>query len=508
MSYYETYLNNPAVERNVFRGKSAEQSSLPTFAEAKALLPQPTWAGHPTALDCYWRAWEIGYHNLRQPAPGSGFVSNFWDTAFNGCLFMWDSVFITLFARYGQRGFDAQRTLDNFYAKQHPDGFICREIGEAEGDDRFHRFDPAATGPNVMAWSEWEYFTTFGDRDRLARVFTPLLAYHQWWQQYRAWPDGTYWSSGWGCGMDNQPRLPAEYLTGEAEDRGAWFSHGHMSWIDACLQQILSANLIVDMAKQVGRLNEVAGLQRESAWLTRFVNERLWDERSAFYYDRRRDGSLSNVKTIGAYWALLAGVVSAQRIERFIAHLDDPGEFNRPHRVPSLSADHPLYRADGGYWLGGVWAPTNYMVMRGLTRAGYDRLAHEIALNHVGNVVKVFEQTGTVWENYAPESAAPGEPAKRDFVGWTGLSPIAILFEYVFGLRADVPSNTLTWDVRLLEEHGIQQYPFGAGGQLDLHCAARASADEKPQIKAVSNMPLTLRVQWAGGLDEVRVGPR
>ena len=49
------------------------------------------------------------------------------------------------------------------------------------------------------------------------------------------------------------------------------------------------------------------------------------------------------------------------------------------------------------------------------------REARTIALNHVDNVLQVFQKTGTVWENYAPESAAPGEPAKPDFVGWTGL---------------------------------------------------------------------------------------
>lgn len=40
------------------------------------------------------------------------------DSAFNDCLFMWDSAFILMFARYGRRAHDFQRTLDNFYAKQ------------------------------------------------------------------------------------------------------------------------------------------------------------------------------------------------------------------------------------------------------------------------------------------------------------------------------------------------------------------------------------------------------
>jgi hypothetical protein len=63
------------------------------------------------------------------------------------------------------------------------------------------------------------------------------------------------------------------------------------------------------------------------------------------------------------------------------------------------------------------------------------------------NVVTVVEQTGTLWENYAPEKAAPGNPGKPDFVGWTGLSTVAMLFEYVLGLRANVPGNRLVWDI-------------------------------------------------------------
>jgi hypothetical protein len=335
----------------------------------------------------------------------------------------------------GSRAFDFQRTLDNLYAKQHPDGFICREIVEADGSDLFYRHDPPSTGPNVLPWVEWEHYQTIGDDERLARVFPVLVAYHRWLRAYRTWPDGSYWTCGWGCGMDNQPR------TGGGVQH-AWWYHDHMAWIDTCLQQILSARLLTEMARVLGRRDQVADMEREIEALTALVNERMWDEDTAFYYDRRADGSLSDVKTIGAYWALLADVVPGDRLARFVAHLENEAEFARPHRVPALSADHPAYAADGGYWCGGVWAPTNYMVLRGLTQAGYDDLAHEIGLNHLTRVVQVFEKTGTVWENYAPEMAAPGQ-AQRDFVGWTGLPPVAVLFEYVFDLRPDVPAGRL-----------------------------------------------------------------
>ena len=203
-------------------------------------------------------------HRKRQPSPGegfaqrvprafkpavqggegeaespSGFVARFIDPAFNDCIFLWDSCFMTLFGRYGARAFPFIRTLDNFYAKQHPDGFICREIGRAQGDDRFPRFDPSSTGPNVLAWAEWEHYRNFGDADRLARVFPVLRAYHQWLRAYRTWPDGTYWSTGWGSGMDNQPRVPTGTPYSDPERY-----HGRMTWVDVSLQQLLSARLL------------------------------------------------------------------------------------------------------------------------------------------------------------------------------------------------------------------------------------------------------------------------
>lgn len=146
-----------------------------------------------------------------------------------------------------------------------------------------------------------------------------------------------------------------------------------------------------------------------------------------------RDGQLSGVKTIGAYWALLADIVPADRLDRFVAHLDNPAEFKRPHRIPSLSADHPQYDPKGDYWNGSVWAPTNYMVLKGLDRYGYQKLIYDIACSNIEHVVNVYKKSGTIWENYAPETADRGSISRDKFIGWSGLFPISIMYEYVFG---------------------------------------------------------------------------
>lgn len=490
------YADQPQVKKNRFIGAPLRTAPLPTYESAEGALPRPYWEGHESTVACYDKAWRLAFGNLRNAKAEAGFVSDFIDTAFNGYLFMWDSSFIVMFGKYGSRAFDFQRTLDNFYAHQHRDGFICREICEEEPGEQFTRDDPASTGPNILPFAEWEYYCSTADTERLSMVFDPLCAYHRWLQLNRSWQDGSYYSCGLACGMDNQPRQTPGYNHN--------LSHGFMSWIDTCAQQVLSADCLCRMAQVLGREEEVAWLREEAAILRRVITDTMWDEETAFYYDKRRDGTLSSVKTVGAYWTLLAGIVPEERRAAFIDHLRNPAEFARPNRIPTLSADDPHYRADGGYWLGGVWAPTNYMVLEGLHRCGEDRLCHEIARDYLGNVVDVFVKTGTLYENYAPESASPGNPAAPDFVGWTGLAPISILLEDVFGIRPDAQAHRIEWNLFLTDAFGVDNYPLG-DATVSLHCAKREKEGDEPVVTVHSDKPITLLLRYAGGEKELSV---
>lgn len=485
-----TYNKSPIVEANVFLNMPAENASLPKYEEISHLLPEPIWNGHDDVIACYDFAWRTAFGNLRQSNAHSKFVSNFIDTAFNGYLFMWDSSFIVMFGKYGARAFNFQKTLDNFYSHQHKDGFICRELCEHEPGEHFSRHDPSSTGPNILGWSEWEYYCQTGDIHRLENIFDPLLAYHLWLKEHRTWRDGTYWSTGWGCGMDNQPRLEKEYHVA--------FSHGHMVWVDACIQQVLSAKILLRIADIIGRADDeqVSVLEKEIQSLTLVINEKLWHDEDAFYYDLWKTGELNRVKSVGAYWALLADIIPKERLDRFVAHLDNEKEFKRPCRIPTLAADHPEYKSDGGYWRGGVWAPTNYMVLKGLEKNGYNDLAYDIARNCLENVIAVFKKDLTLYENYAPESSDKGIPAKKDFVGWSALFPISILFEYVFGIHPYVREEKIVWDIRLLEKHGVKDYPFN-DLSIDLICEERATENDEPSVTALCEKPIEIEIRYA-----------
>ncbi|MBQ7653828.1 MAG: glycoside hydrolase [Clostridia bacterium] len=487
---------NKFVRENKYIKMKPENKPLPTYEQEKDNLPRPIWDGHDDTIRCYDKAWQLAFKNLCKPKEEAGYVSNYIDTAFNGCIFMWDSVFMLMFGKYGARSFDFQGTLNNFYSHQYNDGYICREIEEDTGNEHFTRFDPSATGPEIMAWCEWEYFKNFGDTERLADVFPCLMAYHEWMREFHTWRDGTYWSSGWGCGMDNLPRMQPGY--------SVYFSHGHMIWNDACMQELMNCKILIDMAKVLGREEDTAGLKEEREHLIKVVNEKLWDEKTAFYYDLWKNGRLNFVKHIGAYWALLAEIVPEDKKERFISHLTNEKEFAAPCMIPALSQDHPAFSKTGEYWNGGIWAPTNYMVLIGLDRYKKFDLSHKIAVNYLKNVVSVFNSTGTLFENYAPMpdengKARQGSPARPDFVGWTGLAPISVLFEFVFGIKPDAENNTIDWHIELTERHGVEKYPFGNDATLTLLCEERNSEADEPVVHITSNRPVKVKIFWDNG---------
>ncbi len=482
------------VAENPFRQRVYQPRQIPVYVQED--FPELIADDHAQWVAMSHTAWQIVTKNLRRAEPSSGFVADFIDAAFNANTFMWDSCFMMMFGRLARRTFDFMGTLDNFYAKQHDDGFICREINSYSGKDLFQPLDPRSTGPNILAWAEWDYYQHSRDQSRLRAVFPVLIAYHRWWLDWRTHPDGGYWTSGWGSGMDNQMRVP-----------NSEYHHRHFTWVDAMMQQSLSCQALLDIAREIGRDEFNAELSSEFERIKLYVNDKLWDEKQGFYYDHSSKGRLSKTKSIGAFWGLLSEVVPPDRAERLITHLSDENSFNRFHPIPTQAYDSEGYNPYGGYWLGGVWSPTNYMVLRGLTQRGHHALAHRIAMQHVEQVARIYLETGSLYENYSPEYSQPGIPAHKDFVGWTGLSAITIPIEYLVGIRTNQDDLSLTWDIRLTERHGVIRYPHDTSNTVDLLCKARTYTDQSPEITIRTQQSITIHFHHQAGSTSLTFEP-
>jgi len=501
-----------------FAKKQYTPKTLPKFSETRSQLPSPIYEENPLYVQMYWKTWELAFRNFYEPRPGSGFVSQFIDAAFNQNIFLWDTCFLTMFCNYGHPLVPGIESLDNFYAKQYGDGEICREIHRATGRDftewvnrekqglfsRWGRFSVTYIGRDapqpppkltldalnhpIFAWAELESVRVTGDRSRLAMVYEPLVRYYGALQKYIRQGNGLYMTD-WAS-MDNSPRVPGLAGGGTA--------------VDTSSEMVLFANQLAEIAELLDKKDQAAALRKEAAETARLINAKMWDPQRKFYFDLTVDGKAIPIKTVAAYWTLLAGVASPEQADALAAELRNPQSFGRKHRVPSASADQKDFDPAGGYWRGAVWPSTNTMVIRGLERYGKHHLAREIAQEHLRIVAEVFKTTGTVWENYAPDDAKPGQPAKGDFVGWTGIVPIVYFLEYGIGLKADAPNNRLTWTLVSSKRCGCERFRFN-GHTVTMLAEPDMPEPGKTRLTITSDGPFHLCVQRHGRSREFAV---
>jgi len=329
----------------------------------------------------------------------------------------------------------------------------------------------------ILAWAEMESYRFTGDTRRLGLVYEPLTRYYRALETYIQQGNGLFMTD-WAS-MDNSPRNPHLRSGG--------------CGIDISCEMVLFARNLATMARVLGKPKEADRFREKAEQTARRINRLMWNERKRFYFDLTQAGEQAPVKTIAAFWALLAQVASPDQARSLAAELNNPNTFARLHRVPTLSADEKAFNPQGGYWCGAVWAPTTTMVIRGLENYGQEDLAREIALNHLDIMGRVFRQTGTVWENYAPDTAAPGKPAKKDFVGWSGIGPILYLLEYAIGLKPDAPRNELTWVLSAQGRLGCERFRFN-GHVVSLQAEPVAGGTPGHLIKVASDGTFTLRL--------------
>jgi len=411
-------------------------------------VPEPVIPGRPDLIEMYNKCWVIGLAMTEHGSEENGFVDWYIGEAFDPRIFQWDTSFALAWAKYSQGAMPNIVSQDNFYRKQHEDGAIGGVI-RSNGVDNQPTDSPSFTHNNLFSWAEWEYYMVTGDDSRFERVVPILKKYANWVEKHRRHDNGHYYWSGFGSGMDNSPRSKA---------RSFYPPYG---WVDYDGNEALAAYYLVKMAEHIGDSKTAKEFRDLHAQIKLDVNEDMWSEEDRIYWDIDKDGSFMKVKTVALFWPMWGRITEEKHVDGLASHLNDASSFNRPHRVPTTAADEPTYAPSGGYWRGSVWAPTNHMIVRGLVENNRPKLARDIVVNHLNNQSIVFQDTGTVWENYAPEFPKPGQPSKPNFVGWSADGPIAQLIENYIGIEINVPENTVHWNLLSTEELGLRNLKLG-----------------------------------------------
>ncbi len=465
------------------------------FVYDRSRLPHPVLSGHDDWVRLYYKAWELAFENVEYlNKPGWKDILTCMPGV--GITWQWDSCIMTFITNYSNGTLNAFNNLDNLYMlRRRSDGYMSMayeiETGEPAYGERIN--------PPLMAWSEWEHYLVSGDSSRFEEVLPALEGIYSFIENNRRRDTcGLYWFEDPGSsGMDNSPR-------------GGYFSK-HLDGSDVChidlaCQQSLSADRLSRICDVLGLTEKAEFYRSEKKRINDLINKYHWSEKAKWYFDiftRHEKGpkvKYINSKTAAGFWTLICGAADDGRREAVKDHMFDPDEFYTKMPFASLSRDDPNYDPTGGYWLGGVWPPTNYAALKGLCARGYRELARAASVRMLEAMSSVCDDPayGGIWECYAPESYRPattedGGLVRSEFVGWGGLAPITVLIENIIGLSFDAPSNTVTFSLDGRERCGLENMIFN-GNRISVICSEYHSFRDQTVIEVEAEKPFRLTV--------------
>lgn len=172
---------------------------------------------------------------------------------------------------------------------------------------------------------------------------------------------------------------------------------------------IRNNQLLLDIAAEIKQ--DVPADLRDNMEKSKRAFEQLWDPYSGQYYSREFvSHRLLKEPSIGSLIALYSGTIPKENAKHIVKLLEDEHMFGPAFPVPSVPTSSDWFQ-EHGYWQGPTWLNTNWLIIDGLRRYGFDD--HADAL-HESTVEMVA--TGGCSEYFSPRD---GSPAGAQDFSWT-----------------------------------------------------------------------------------------
>jgi hypothetical protein len=426
-------------------------------------LPIPIFDENPSFLELYWKSWELAWDHVvyREDSPQKLYID---ESMTPKTIWIWDTLFMSLFCKYSFKEFPGIESLNNFYfiihdKKQHP-------VRVQHPDN-----------PPFFGWVEYEYAKMTGDLDRLKwlvqekKYLQKHFEFIENGRRFKFIPgcsipmmvkklkSGYLWS-GTPSGMDNTPRARGKY----------W----RIFWIDLISQQALSAKYISLIASLLHDTSLEREYYKKYLVLKDIINGAYWDDKTGFYYDLNRFNrkKLVKIMTPASFWAMLAEIPGDDQGEKMLHHIRNPSSLGGYLAFPSVARSDRDFDPGGQYWRGGVWVPICYMGVKALEKYDELELARKVSMKLLRVMYQTYKEFSphTIWEAYSPTEPKPCTYKKNlryvrpNFCGWSALAPISMFIENVIGFHTiDAFKKQIHWnlDTKYSGKQGILNLRFG-----------------------------------------------
>ncbi len=298
-------------------------------------------------------------------------------------------------------------------------------------DQRFEQNNWRNTKPPLAAWAVYKVFKQTGDKEFVRELLPQLNNYHEWWYLYRdhnhnglcefGSTDGTKIAAAWESGMDNAVRFDEAVVL--QNDKNAWSFNQESVDLNAYLYA--EKQFLTKLASAVDE--ELAIIRPSVTELKKKLSTTFYDTTSAYFYDHNfQSGDL--VKAIGpeAWIVLWSKAASQEQASAVVEKLMSPDHFNTFCPFPTLSASHPKFKPEEGYWRGPVWLDQAYFALVGMRSYGFEQEADELQEKLFQNASGLLDAEISIRENYHPTS---GKGLNAHHFSWSAAHLLLLLSE-------------------------------------------------------------------------------
>src|SRR6266545_211704 len=364
-------------------------------------------------------------------------VSRLWSKPWGGyVLFCWDTFFAAYMAGVSNKDLAYANAIEIVREKT-PKGFVPN-FAQGKGWNSYDRSQPPVGSLVVL-----DLYRKYGEAWFLEEVFDDLLTWNRWWANARnyqgllCWgsdPSDAFWESSdlsvhtlrgakYESGLDNSPMY----------DGVTFNKQTHlMELSDVGLNSLYVADCdaLAEMARVLGRKKEAAELKDRADAFRKSLTT-LWSETEGIFLNRRTDtGEFSTRLSPTNFYPLLARAATRRQAERMIKeHLYNTDEFWGEWVIPSTPRNGAAF-IDQRYWRGRIWAPTNFLLYRGLLNYDLAQARKDLAKKSKELLLKEWRAQGHVHENYNAMTGEGDDVRSSDpFHHWGALLGLIPLIE-------------------------------------------------------------------------------
>jgi putative isomerase len=320
----------------------------------------------------------------------------------------------------------ARHQILNDLATQEKSGLVPGSIymhGEAT------RWSHGVGHPPVWPVAVQDYAELIKSDELIAQCYLPLVRQIRWFEANRqAQPQGFYYRDiltfQWESGVDEGVRF---HLA----------QPGPYACVDATAHVFNLYQQAAEWSKIVGQ--PAMEWQEKAAALQEFIQNRLWDTESGWFYDIWSVNQPQNRHlAFEGMFPMVMGAAAGWQCQRVIdENLLNPRRFFASHPISTVGLEDPLFELR--MWCGPAWNSMTYWAARGCLRNGRPDAALALLEPALDQTTRQFERTGTIWEFYNSLGGDPEQVRRkpqtkfnqpcRDYLGHNPLLAMARLWE-------------------------------------------------------------------------------